>query len=87
MLSDPEFAALLERMDLSWDGYHKVRRGVKKRLRRRAGELGCKRFRDYLEMLERDQALREECRLLLTVSVSRFLRDAALWRAQDMTSY
>ncbi len=80
VLSDPEFQTLLNRLDLSWEGYRKVRKGVKKRLRRRVIELGFRRFGDYLAAIEADAELAAECRLIMTISISRFFRDADLWR-------
>jgi len=79
MLNDAEFQRLLDLFDLSWEGYRRVRKGVKKRLRRRLEALGLRRVEDYLRALESDPGLRAECRLLLTVSVSRFFRDRDLW--------
>ncbi|MBU0517030.1 MAG: hypothetical protein KJ621_19920 [Proteobacteria bacterium] len=81
MLSDPEFGRILQKFDLSWEGYRRVRKGVKKRLRRRWVELGLTRVEDFLAALDEDPALVDECRRLLTVSVSRLFRDRELWHA------
>jgi chemotaxis protein methyltransferase CheR len=79
MLSDREFALILTRFDLDWEGYRRVRKGVKKRLRRKWIELGVSRVEDFLAALDADPGLAETCRYLLTVSVSRFFRDVQLW--------
>ncbi|MGD8563076.1 MAG: CheR family methyltransferase [Desulfarculaceae bacterium] len=80
MLSDSEFRLLLEDFDLSWEGFRKVRKGVKKRLRRQVQALGLRRFTEYLDLIRTDAEERRQCRLLFTVSISRFFRDACLWR-------
>ena len=80
MMSDAEFRRLLDLFELSWEGYRKVRKGVKKRLRRHIQALGLRCVEDYLSALDSDPPLRTECRLLLAVSVSRFFRDRHLWR-------
>jgi chemotaxis protein methyltransferase CheR len=79
MLSDRDFSLILARFDLDWEGYCRVRKGVKKRLRRQWIELGLTRVDDFMAALDADPALHEKCRRLLTVSVSRFFRDAGLW--------
>lgn len=81
MLSDPEFSRILQKFDLSWEGYRRVRKGIRKRLRRKWIELGLTRVEDFLAALDADPALAAECRRLLTVSVSRFFRDRELWHA------
>ncbi len=84
MLSDQEFARILDRFDLDWEGYRRVRKGVKKRLRRKWIELGVSRVEEFLAALEADPGLVEGCRRLLTVSVSRFFRDAELWTILEL---
>ncbi len=83
MLSDAQFGRLLELYDLDWQGYRKVRKGVKKRLRRHMQESGCRHFEQYWAALAKNPTLTRECRLRLTVSISRFFRDPALWQALE----
>jgi chemotaxis protein methyltransferase CheR len=79
-MNDRQFKQLLDWFGLSWEGYFKVRKGVKKRIRRHMQEIGCLEVEQYLEALAANPQITEECRLLLTVSISRFFRDAELWR-------
>lgn len=79
MVSDSEFRLLLARFRLSFEGYRKVRKGVKKRLRRKIQEMGLRSFQDFGEALDSDPDLEAETRLLLTVPISRFFRDAEVW--------
>ena len=39
-MDDDSFRRLLDRLGLSWQGYAKVRKGVKKRIQRHMQELG-----------------------------------------------
>lgn len=82
-MDDPSFRQILEYFNLSWQGYRKVRKGVKKRLSKHMQELGCGRVEDYLDRLARQSELEDECRKLLTVSISRFFRDRSLWQALE----
>jgi len=79
-MDDNQFRQLLERLGLSWEGYRKVRKGVKKRIRRHMHQLGCQTVEAYLLVLGRDSAARYHCERLMTVSISRFFRDRGLWR-------
>jgi chemotaxis methyl-accepting protein methylase len=79
MLSDDAFRQLLDFFDLSWSGYRKVRKGVKKRLHRHMQQLGCRNISEYLIVLEKDPKCRRLCAQLLTVSISRFFRYRQLW--------
>jgi chemotaxis methyl-accepting protein methylase len=45
--------------------------------------LGSRSLKEYLERLEGDKEAREEAERLLTVSISRFFRDSALWQALE----
>ena len=83
MLSDDSFRELLDFFDLSWSGYRKVRKGVKKRLHRHMQQLNCRRVSDYLDVLAEDGQCRRVCRQLLTVSISRFFRDRRLWHSLE----
>ncbi len=42
-------------------------------------ENGCKNISEYIAILDRDNEMRRECDLLMTVSISRFFRDRMLW--------
>jgi chemotaxis protein methyltransferase CheR len=79
MLSDREFALLLEYLDRPWAGFRKVRKGVKKRIRRHMAALGCTSVHDYLQKIERDPHVRAQCEQQLAVTISRFFRDRGLW--------
>lgn len=78
-MDDQQFRQLLKYFGLSWRGYRKVRKGVKKRIRRHMNVLGCHDISAYLLELDRSDKLRHECELLMTVSISRFFRDGKLW--------
>ncbi len=78
-MNDQQFRQLLNRLELSWDGYRKVRKGVKKRIGRHMQRLGCRTVQEYFTALDSSQELRKECELLMTVSISRFFRDRRLW--------
>ena len=79
MLADDSFRKLLGFFDLSWSGYRKVRKGVKKRLHRHMQQLGFRHIDDYLSLLQQDPRSRSACEQLLTVPISRFFRDRRLW--------
>jgi chemotaxis methyl-accepting protein methylase len=78
-MDDNQFRMLLDHLGYSWDGYRKVRKGVKKRIHRQMQRLGCRDIMAYLNLLEDQPALRQESEWLLTVSISRFFRDRRLW--------
>ncbi|MFH1674404.1 MAG: CheR family methyltransferase [Pseudomonadota bacterium] len=78
-MNDQQFRQLLNRLRLSWDGYRKVRKGVKKRISRHMQQLGYRTAQEYFIALDSSQELRKECELLMTVSISRFFRDRRLW--------
>jgi chemotaxis protein methyltransferase CheR len=78
-MDDDQFRKLLEYLDYSWRGYRKVRKGVKKRIRRHMQQLYCRDISAYLKVLDRQPVRRQECELLMTVSISRFFRDRSLW--------
>ena len=82
-MDDDQFRRLLNCFGLSWRGYRRVRKGVKKRIRRHMKALGCQDFEVYLAALDNDQALREKCELLMTVSISRFFRDRGFWETLE----
>ncbi len=82
-MDDDQFRKLLEHLDYSWSGYRKVRKGVKKRVRRHMQQLNCRDVSAYLRALDRQPASRQECELLMTVSISRFFRDRQLWETLE----
>jgi chemotaxis methyl-accepting protein methylase len=80
-MNDDQFRQLLNRFGLSWKGYRKVRKGVKKRLLRQMEEVGCRSVKTYVSLLEKDPEVRKACERLMTVSISRFFRDKNLWQS------
>ena len=78
-MDDVQFRRLLHHLGLSWAGYRKVRKGVKKRISRHMQTLNCSNMAGYLHEIDRNREAREECNRLMTVSISRFLRDRKLW--------
>jgi chemotaxis protein methyltransferase CheR len=78
-MNDQEFQTLLNHFGLSWKGYRRVRKGVKKRLRRHMLGLNCRDVPAYLHVLSGDEKEKEACERLLTVPISRFFRDRRLW--------
>ena len=79
MLSDRQFGKLLAYFDRPFEGYRKVRGGVKKRIRRRMAQLRCTDMEDYLRILDEDPQEKTACENCLTVTISRFFRDRRLW--------
>ena len=79
-MDDLQFRQLLDYFCSSWVGYRRVRKGVKKRISRHIQQLGCRGVDEYLYILDRDEAIRQQCECLMTVSVSRFFRDRILWK-------
>jgi chemotaxis protein methyltransferase CheR len=77
-MDDNSFNQLLTRLGLSWQGYAKVRKGVKKRIGRHMRELGLTSMEDYLQALTDTEILKRVERLM-SVSISRFFRDQNLW--------
>ncbi len=80
-MDDKQFELLLAAFALSRQGYRKVRKGAKKRVGRHMADLGCRDMAAYLDVLKKDETARLECRLRLTVPISRFFRDRHTWRA------
>lgn len=78
-MTDDQFREILRWFDLSWKGYRKVRKGVKRRLARHMSQLGCRSVVEYVDAVGGNPVLRSEAELLLTVSISRFFRDRGLW--------
>ena len=80
-MEDPEFRILLQHLGLSWTGFRKVRKGVKKRICRHMQGLNCPNMGEYLLELERSSKVRSQCEQLMTDSISRFFRDKGMWEA------
>lgn len=81
-MDDYTFRRLLERLGLSWSGYFKVRKGVKKRIIRHMQDIGCQKADDYMRALDNHDILRE-AESLMTVSISCFFRDQILWQIME----
>jgi len=79
MLNDQQLKVLLNFFNLSWPGYRKVRKGVKKRVGRHMRKLNCPDFKSYLSLLADNGNIRQECMQKLTIPISRFFRDRQLW--------
>lgn len=82
-MDDHQFSQLLDRFNLSWKGYRKVRKGVKKRAARHMQRLGCRNLEEYFHILDNNPEALREAELLITVSISRFFRDHRLWLALE----
>jgi chemotaxis protein methyltransferase CheR len=81
-MDDDSFRWLLDRLCLSWQGYAKVRKGVKKRISRHMRELGFSTMDDYIQSLTDPEILKKVERLM-SVSISHFFRDQNLWRTLE----
>lgn len=82
-MDDQQFRQLLNYFGLSWDGYRKVRKGVKKRIRRHMHAFRCRTMQGYFSVLDRNGNARQHCQRLMTVSTSRFFRDETLWQTLE----
>lgn len=78
-MHDDQFRQLLNEFNFEWSGYRKVSKGVKKRISRHMQKLNCSGLQAYLDLITQNDAVRQECELRLTVSISRFFRDYQLW--------
>jgi len=78
-MDDLQFRRLLHHLGLSWTGYRKVRKGVKKRVSRHMLALKCSNMSEYLTELDRNKDAKQDCDRLMTVSISRFFRDKRMW--------
>jgi chemotaxis methyl-accepting protein methylase len=83
LMDDGSFRKILNFFDLSWSGYRRVRKGVKKRLVRHMQQFGAGKVEDYLLLLKGDSKAEKEARRCLTVSISRFFRDLRLWEVLE----
>jgi len=82
-MDDRQFRQLLSQFGFSWDGYRKVRRGVKKRVTRHMQQVNCRTMLAYFSLLNEDKQAKEQFNRLMTVSISRFLRDRQLWEVLE----
>jgi chemotaxis protein methyltransferase CheR len=80
-MDDRQFQKLLDFFNLSWKGYRKVRKGVKKRLVQYLQDHELRGMKPFLAAMDKDRGQRAEVEKLLSVSISRFFRDRKLWRA------
>ncbi len=78
-MDDHQFLRLLAHFGFSREGYRRVRKGVKKRLRRHMQALGCQDLTCYLAAIEALPRERSECLRRLSVPISRIMRDGAFW--------
>lgn len=80
-----QFDAFLKRacppLDLDWRKYR--RRSARHRVLARMAELGLTRFEDYLDRLGRDAGEAAGLAELMAVTVSRFFRDAPVWKTVE----
>jgi chemotaxis protein methyltransferase CheR len=79
-MDDLQFRRVLDFFNLSWKGYRRVRKGVKRRLARHLQDQGFSGTEPFLSSLEKNPERRIQAERLLTVSISRFFRDRKLWR-------
>ena len=82
-MDDRQFHRLLNFLGLSWRGYRKVRKGVKKRLDRHMQDLGCRDMRSYLAQLALGGEAARQIERVMSVSISRFFRDQRLWEVLE----
>jgi chemotaxis protein methyltransferase CheR len=82
-MDDKSFQLILSFFELSWPGYRRVRKGVKKRLGRHMRECGCRTVPEYLRLLGESPMAKKTAERLLTVSISRFFRDPEMWEALE----
>jgi len=82
-MDDQQFRRILDFLGLSWNGYRKVRKGVKKRISRHMLQVGFRGVDELLLVMGTDGELRKQVENLMTVSISRFFRDRGLWQALE----
>lgn len=85
MLSDDEFKMILDYFNRPWQGYRKVRKGVKKRIRRHMQDLNCSTARDYISIIAADKDQERITESCLLVTISRFFRDSRMWEYIEKT--
>jgi chemotaxis protein methyltransferase CheR len=80
-MDDRQFKRLLGELGYSFEGYRRVRKGVKKRIRRHMRDLACRDMTSYLGRIAASPQNREACIRRMAVPISRFMRDRPLWDA------
>jgi len=82
-MDDQQFRQLLDFLGLSWKGYRKVRKGVKKRGAQYMQEHEFRAMDAFVLSLEKNREQRRLVEKLMTVSISRFFRDRKLWETME----
>jgi chemotaxis protein methyltransferase CheR len=82
-MDDEQFRQLLDHFGYSWNGYRRVRKGVKRRISRHIQRVGCSNAQQYLNRLDSDSGLRSQFDGVMSVPVSRFFRDRVLWKMME----
>jgi len=82
-MSDQQFRRLLDFLGLSWNGYRRVRKGVKKRIGKHMQKIKIDSLEGLLRAMESAPHLKEEVGRLMTVPISRFFRDRRLWQVLE----
>ena len=80
-MDDRQFKRLLDHLGYSFEGYRRVRKGVKKRIRRHMRDLGCGDLAAYLGCIDEAPRVKDACIRRLAVPISRFMRDRPFWDA------
>jgi chemotaxis protein methyltransferase CheR len=80
-MDDRQFKRLLGELGYSFEGYRRVRKGVKKRIRRHMRDLECRDMTSYLGRIAASLQIREACIRRMAVPISRFMRDRPFWDA------
>ena len=80
-MDDRQFRRVLEALGYSFEGYRRVRKGVKKRLRRHMRALGCRTMEAYLDRLAASREVHAACIRRMAVPISRFWRDRDFWES------
>ena len=82
-MDDPQLRELLDFFGLSWKGYRRVRKGVKKRITRFMSQKELPGMPELLSALGADDSMQRQVENLLNISISRFFRDRGLWQTLE----
>lgn len=63
---------------LQWRRFR--RKGIKRKVERRIGEIGASNFEEYLQRVQKDQVEQRHLSRILTVTISRFFRDRKVFQ-------
>ncbi|MBI4776864.1 MAG: hypothetical protein HY788_22235 [Deltaproteobacteria bacterium] len=74
---------MLDWYGYSWEGYRRVRKGVMKRISRHMQELESRSVKEYVSLLDVQPAQKARSERLMSVTISRFLRDRSMWNALE----